>query len=174
MADSQSCQRWKRDAKVALGAGVGTALLIGLGTLAVGSIGGGEARVLLEAMLPTSRFLSSAIMTASATILALMLTLLGMTVNAQRDIDPTYYHRVKQIAFYDMLTLTLATCFLVVHCIPVTKSDEIPSWWFPTAYYLLLGTSAVLGGALVSIVAMIYTTLQDVIHLLGIEDAEAA
>jgi len=162
--------RWKRDAIVAAGAGGGAALLMGLGAFAAGSVGGREARVMLDAMFPTSRFLCSSIMTASATILALMLTVLGLIVQVEHSLDASIYHRIKQIAFYDMILLITATSVLVLHCIPVTKSDEIPYWWFPSVYYTLLAVSAIMGGAMVSIVAMLYATVRDVIHCLGIDD----
>lgn len=158
---------------MALGVGGGVAVLMGLATFAVGNVGDNEARVLLEAMMPTSRFLSSSIMTASATILALMLTVLGMTVKSDVKHEITFYHRIQQIAFYDMLLLITATCFLVLHCIPITKSDELPSWWYPTVYYMLLAIAAILAGAMVSVVAMLYATLRDLIHRLGIEPLQS-
>lgn len=164
-----TCDRWKRDALVAGGSGVFAAVVVGLGSYAVGSVGQREARVLLDSMMPTSRFLCSSVMAASATILALMLTVLSMTLNSEVDLKSTFYGRVQQIAFYDMLLLIVATCFLVVHCIPVTESSELPDWWFPTVYYLLLGTSAVMAGAMVAIVCMIYSAVVDVIQWLGLE-----
>lgn len=167
--EEQEYARWKRDATVAVGAGVGAAVLMGLGTFAVGNVGSNEARLLLEAMMPTSRFLASSVMTASATILALMLTLLGMTVKADVTLQTTFYHRIRQIAFYDMLLLVGAISFLVLHCIPITKSDELPEWWYPAVYYSLLAVSAVIGGAMVSVVAMLYATLRDLIQIMGIE-----
>ena len=170
--DSHNYTRWKRDAVVAFGAGCGAAVLMGLGTLSVGSVGGSEARYLLEAMLPTSRFLSATVITASATILALMLTVLSMTLKAEIDLEATFFYRVRQIAFYDMLLLVFAICFLVLHCVPITKSDEFPDWWFPTVYYTILAISAVLGGTMVSVVAMLYTTLRDLIQKLGIKPRE--
>lgn len=143
-----------------------------LGALAVGHVGGGEARTLVDAILPTSRFLCSAVMTASATILALMLTMLGMTVKGSADLDAIFFRRVKQVAFYDMLVLTFATCFLLLHCVPVTKSDELPGWWYPTVYYCLLAVAATLGGALVTIVAMLYAAIRDLIHVFGLDDED--
>ncbi len=166
--DEQEYSRWKRDATVAAGAGLGATVLMGLGTFAVGRVGGNEARLLLDAMLPTSRFLASSVMTASATILALMLTVLGMTVKTDVKLEKTFFHRIRQIAFYDMLLLITAISFLVLHCIPITKSDKLPDWWYPTVYYSLLAVSAIIGGAMVSVVAMLYATLRDLIQLMGI------
>ena len=153
-------------------AGAGAAVITGVGALAMGWVGDSEARVLLEAMLPTSRFLCSAVMTASATILALMLTLLGFSVNSDMRLSDTFYLRVKHIAFYDMLLLIVAISFLVLHCIPITKSDQLPEWWYPTLYYGLLGAAAVIGGAMVSVVVMLYSAVKDVIHAFGLEDKD--
>lgn len=64
-------------AKWALAGGAFTALFaVGVMSL-VGRVGDYQARRLLEATIPTIRFLSSSVMTASATVLALMLTMLA-------------------------------------------------------------------------------------------------
>lgn len=61
---------WTRDAFLALGAGFSAAAIMGIATFAVGRVTASEGRSLVEAILPTSRFLCSAVMTATATILA--------------------------------------------------------------------------------------------------------
>lgn len=165
-----TCAEWKRDALVAAGAGGCAAVLVWLGAYSAGAMGQREARSLLEAMMPTTRFLCSAVMAASATILALMLTVLSMTLNAEVNLQKTFYGRIKQIAFHDMLLLIAATCLLVLHCVPVAKTDELPDWWYPSVYYCLLGFSAVLAGAMVTVVCMLYSAITDVIHWLGFED----
>lgn len=170
MTSDQDYCNWKRDATFALAAGIGATALMGLAAFLIGRVSGGEARVLVEAILPTSRFLCSAVMTATATILALMLTLLGMSVNAETDVNPVFYRRIKQIAFYDMIVLVAATSYLVVHCIPITKTDDVPTYWYSVIYYFVLVVSAGLGGAIVAIVSMLYAAVRDVIHALALDD----
>ncbi len=160
---------WKHDVAVAVASGIGAAVVTGIATFAVGQVTQSEARVLVEAILPTSRFLCSAVMTATATILALMLTLLGLTIKSEQNLGNEFYRRIREIAFYDMIVLVVATCFLVIHCIPITKSDSIPEWWYSAVYYGLLLIAAMIGGALVSIVVMLYSAIREVIMVLGLE-----
>lgn len=138
--------------------------------MVIGRVSGGEARLLLESVLPTSRFMCSAVITATATILALMFTLLSLSVNSDQDFDRMHFVRIKQIAFYDMLVLMAAAVLLVLHCVPVQKSDELPGWWYPAIYHSLLLLVALLGGAVVSIVVMLYTALCDLIRTMGYDD----
>jgi hypothetical protein len=51
-------------------------------TLALGARGDAEALRLVESMVPTLRFLASSLITACATILALMLTVLGLSLDS--------------------------------------------------------------------------------------------
>ena len=164
---NESCERWKRDAAIAGAAALGASVLVGTSAYALGQPSDAEARVLMESMIPTSRFLCSAIMTATATILALMLTLLGMSVKADVNLSTTFYQRIRQIAFYDMLLLVAASVFLVLHCIPITKSDQLPDWWYPTLYYSVLVAAAMLAGAIVGIVVLLYNAVRDLIAVFG-------
>ena len=173
MCADQTYSQWKQDAFVALGAGAAAAVIMGLGAFIVGRVSGSEARQLLEAILPTSRFLCSAVMTATATILALMLTMLGMSFNADVKIRPVFYQRIKQIAFYDMIALVVAACFLVVHCIPIVKSDDVDFQWYTVVYYCVLVVAAVLGGGIVTIISMLYAAIRDIIHALALDDDHA-
>jgi hypothetical protein len=169
---NESSKRWRQDATVALTASIGAAILVAAGAFALGRPGGAEAKVLLESIIPTSRFLCSAVMTATATILALMLTLLGMSVNSEVDFSTTFYRRVQQIAFHDMVLLIAATVFLVLHCIPIVKSDELPGWWYTTLYYSILSASAITAGSMVGIVIQLYNAVRDLIAVFGVGDEE--
>lgn len=166
---SPSYDRWKRDAFVASGAGIAAVLLVFAGAYFVGQATAFESRQLLDAIMPTSRFLFSGVMTATSTILALMLTLLGMTTGTNQRVAATFYRRIQQIAFYNMLLLVMSVVFLVLHCVPITESDEIPGWWYPAVYYFLLSASAVTAGGMVTVVLALYGAVRDLIHALGLE-----
>lgn len=166
---SDSYSRWKRDAMIASGAGIAAVLLVLAGAYFVGRATAFESRQLLDAIMPTSRFLFSGVMTATATILALMLTLLGMTMGTDKRVAATFYRRIQQIAFYNMLLLVMSIIFLVLHCVPITESDEIPDWWYPAVYYFLLSASALTAGGMVTVVLALYGAVRDLIHALGLE-----
>lgn len=165
----QNYSRWKNDVAMASGAGIAATLVMFIASLVVGTASPYESRLLLEPIMATSRFLFSGVMTATATILALMLTLLGMTLGTEKRVAPTFYRRIQQIAFYNMLLLVMSTVFLVLHCVPVAESDEIPSWWYPAVYYFILGSSAITGGGMVTVVVTLYGAVRDLIHAIGLE-----
>lgn len=155
------------DFKVALWGG-GIAILVAIGGIfAVGQVGSAEARQLLNAMFPTTRFLCSAVMAGSATILALMLTVLSLTQNVDQSIKPKHYRRVRDIAFLDTLTFIGATLLLLFHSIPVQDSDQVPSTWYAAIYYVLLCWTALIGGMLITTMIMLYRTTVDMIYIVS-------
>lgn len=143
-------------------------LVIFIGTYSVGEMSGVEARSLLTSMLPTARFLYSAVVTASATILALMLTLLSLSFNTQSELDRRHYLRIKQIAMIDTVTFIAAMSLLLFLVVPLDEPKAIVPRWYEVFYYVTVGGSAVLGGLLVTIVLMLYATVRDMITIFGL------
>lgn len=160
-------QAWGHLAGWPLFAGGLTAVLGVAGMWAVGRVSSAEAATLLESMFPTTRFLCSSIMTASATILALMLTLLGITQNTDSKLKPAFYRRVRLIAFLDSLTFASATLLLMLHSIPIQESDNVPTSWYRIMYYVLMAASSAVSGLLAVIVMSLYDTIRDMIHVVG-------
>lgn len=151
------------DTKRAAAGGLIAALLIFFGTFGVGQVSNVEAFTLIQAMLPSTRFLCSAVMTASATILALMLTLLSFSHQAEQTLRPTHYQRIKQVARLDSIVFIAATFLLVFINIPVQESREVLRGWYSVLYFALLVYSARVGGLLISIVLMLYNATGDLI-----------
>lgn len=149
--------------KNAAAGGIVVALVIGGVVVTVGQAGAGEAQRLLEAALPTTRFLCSAVMTASATTLALMVTLLSLSTGDGRSLKSRHFQRIRQIALVDVIAFVGATVLLAAHVFPFGESNEIPSGWYVAAYYTLTGLAALLGGLLVSVMIMLYDAVCDII-----------
>lgn len=164
-ADSLERDLWL----AAIGAVLAAAVAFG-GAYAIGSLGAVEAIGLIQSSLPTSRFLASALMTASATILALMLTLLSMSYGTDFRLRPIHYRRVRIIALVDAAAFVAATIFLLLLNIPVEETKNVPTHWYDTIYYLMLGVSSALGGLLIGIVLMLYHTVRDVIRTVSGEE----
>lgn len=61
--------------------------------------------------------------------------------------------------------------FLLMN-IPLTESDKISQAWLKTAYYISLGSASLLGGMLVAIVLMLYSTVTDIIHIIGVGNSD--
>jgi hypothetical protein len=123
-------------------------------------------------MLTTTRFLCSGVMTASATTLALMLTLLSLSANASSKLKRDHYERVRQIALLDAVAFIAATFVLLCLNIPVEQADNVDASWYDVLYYAFLGASAVLGGLLVVIVLMLYNTVKYMILVVGPADTD--
>lgn len=160
------------DLRKALFGGAFAMIIAVVGSTVVGNLYGAEGRLLLEAMLPTTRFLCSAMMTATATILALMLTILSLSSNSSNQIHSAHYRRVQQIALLDMIAFVGATFLLLVLNIPLEESDSISTEWYSTSYYVVLIYSSVLGGMLISIVMMLYAAIRDMISVVGLQDED--
>jgi hypothetical protein len=161
------------DFKIAIVGGI-TALLISVaGAIAVGSISGAEAIGLLGAMFPTTRFLCSAVMTASATILALMLTVLSLSQSFEKPLESIHYHRIQQVALVVTITFIASSITLLLHCIPLEESDSVPSSWYDVIYYVLLITTAMLGGFITTIILMLYRTVTQLIQVVSPHDSSA-
>ncbi len=160
----------KKDFVIALGCGAIATIVMLLGTYIIGFVSQYQAKELIGAIMPTIRFLCSAIMTASATIIALMLTLLGYSFNMEKKFADEFFQRIKVIAFYDTVILAFSTSLLVLHCFPIMKSVSVPSSWYFAGYYFLLISSTILGGGLVSLVTLLYLTIKETIISFGYGD----
>lgn len=142
------------------------------GAWAVGETSGAEARSLLRGMLPTTRFLCSGVMTASATTLALMLTLLSLSANTNSRLKMDHYERIRQIALLDAVAFIAATFVLLCLNIPLEQADNVATSWYTGLYYGFLVASAILGGLLVIIVLMLYNTVKYMILVVGPADSD--
>ncbi len=152
------------DLKWALtGGAVATAVALG-GMTAVGRVGSYEARQLLEATMPAIRFLCSSTMTASATVLALMLTLLSFTQGHDTEFKESHYVRIQQISWMAAATIIAATLLLLLLSIPLEESPDIQRY-YEWIYYTILISSAGLGGMLVTVILMLYRAISGLVGL---------
>ena len=146
--------------------------IIGLSTYMLGNLSGYEAKILIKASLSGLNTLCNTIVLASATILALMLTLLGVSSDTSSILKKDHYQHILQIAKLDTVVFVASLLFFLIFNLPVTESENIPENWFDIIYYLTLCISTVLSSALVVVVLMLYNTISNIIKIigLGIED----
>lgn len=139
--------------------------LVGYGArLAIGDIySAAEARQLLEALSRAGLYLGSAIATASATIIALMLTLIGMINRMDSDFDAQAYRNIDRIAKLATASLMMSLLVLLTFVLPVGEFEELPPQWFTVLYDVLFGGCVMMVGLVAATVAMIYLTLRSVI-----------
>ncbi len=127
---------------------------------------GYEARNLLEAMSASAHYLGSAVVTASATILALMLTMLSLSYQTDKDFDTIFYKRIKRIGVFTTISLIGGILLLLFLSMPLQEADTVPSRWFTTIYYILMIFLAVLSGLLVAIVLMLLNAMTSLIEVI--------
>lgn len=143
------------------------AAVFAAGTIAiVGRLSNLEALRLLSNMLPSARFLSSAVMAASATILALMLTLLSLSYNTQSTLTSVHYRRVRLVAKLSSAGLIAATLLLLLITLPLGESEQLSTAWYQSMFYVILLSATGLGGFLIALVLVLYTTIRDMIHVI--------
>ncbi len=136
-----------------------------VGQMLVGSVYNGvEAHDLLQALIPSAHSLGGAVVQASATILALMLTLLGLSRKEIEDLEPGFFHRISQIALLSSIALASAILLLLFLSIPLQQSKTLPVNWFQTIYYALIVIMAGIAGLVVAIVIMLYNAIQSIIR----------
>lgn len=142
------------------------------GTLLLGELSGYEAKVLIENSLSGLNVLCNTIVLASATILALLLTLLGLSSTNDSRLKKDHYLHVKQIAQLDTIIFIVSLLSFLVFNLPITESQNIPEHWFSVIYYITLAVSAILSSALIVVVLMLKNTVINIIKIvgLGIED----
>lgn len=155
-------------AKRALAGGILAAGVALGGQWFVGQIySGAEALKLVDALVPAARSVGSSVVTASGTILALMLTMLSLTSQANSNFDRVFYHRVQRIGLLSTIALAAGILLLLFLSIPVQESDAVPSSWFGFVYYLLVVLTAGLAGLLVAIVLMLFNAMTSLIQVLS-------
>ncbi|MDT7827427.1 hypothetical protein RQM65_01960 [Pricia sp. S334] len=142
--------------------------VVALGTFLMGHLSGYEAKVLIKSSLGGLNTLSNTIVLASATILALMLTLLGVSASTSSTLKKDHYEHIMQLAKLDTIIFIVALVFFLLFNLPVTESENIPQDWFKVLYYITLGVTSLLSAALVVVVLMLYNTIVNIIKIVGL------
>lgn len=154
--------------KRAIGGGIISLIVILLGTLLLGKLSGYEAKVLIKNSISGANTLYNTIALASATILALLLTLLGITSGSKTKLKKEHYLQVLQIAqLVTAVFIASVISFLILN-LPITESDSVPNNWFSIIYYISLGLSSVLSAGLIVVVLMLYNTVVNIIKIVGL------
>lgn len=131
---------------------------------AIGTIyGSGEAIALLEALAQSGLYLGSATATASATTLALMLTLIGMVRRADQSFEDRIYRNIQHVSTLSTVSLFLSLILLLSLVFPVGEFEDLPADWYPTLYEGLFASTVVLVALLAATVTMLYRTVRRVI-----------
>lgn len=149
-------------------------LIIALGSLGTAIIvinvySDTQARTMIEAMAPSTRTLCFASITASSTIIPLMLTILSFAQRLEREFDELFYRQIKLTARLSSAALVLSVTVLMILTVPLLESEALRSW-FQTIYYVLVAGVSSIAGLVVTVVLILYRSLSDIILIVKPED----
>ncbi len=136
-----------------------------IGRYLVGNVySSAKAEQLINALADSGLYFGAAVATASATILALMLTLTGLTHKTEDNFDKGIYERINIIGLLSTVTLCTAIMLLMALSLPIGEFENIPENYYPVLYHVLVFLEAFLTGVLISTVLMLFTTIRRVVH----------
>lgn len=150
--------RWSSEFQGALIGGFVASIGLFGAVILVGSVGNFEALRLIEATLPTARFLASATLGAGITVLALMLTLIGITTTSDLNFADVHYRRIRLVNVGAIAVIVVSVVVLIAMAIPIGEVDEVRGY-YPVLYYMLAGLISLLGGLVVALALMIGGTV---------------
>lgn len=158
--------------KSAIFGGIIGGLVIFTGAILLGQISEYEAKVLIEKSISGLNTLCNTVILASATILALMLTLLGVGVKSNLDFNKHYYENILQVAKLDTIVIISGLIFFLIFNLPVAESENLPHNWYKVLYYTAISLSGILSGTFIVVVIMLYNTIKNIILIegFGVED----
>ena len=140
-----------------------SAVIIFLGTYLLGNISDAEAINNLQEIRPTLRFTASGSLTATSTILALMLTLLSFSQQSERRLRAYHYNRIWWIARFAAIVFVAALVLLMMLNVPINNAEEAFRGLYNVVYYTLLVYTALIGGLLITIILLLYQAARDII-----------
>ncbi|WP_299780590.1 hypothetical protein [uncultured Formosa sp.] len=152
----------------ALSGGLIATITVGFGAFIIGSVSGYEAQQLIRASLSGINSLCNTVVLASATILALLLTLLSVSSNTKSKLTDDHYKHILTIAKTDTIVLVTSMIIFQLFNIPIAEADNVPPSWFTLVYYISLGLSAIISGGLIVVVLMLYYTVSSIIKIVGL------
>jgi hypothetical protein len=156
--------------KKAIMGGILSLGIIVTGTLLLGKLSGYEAKTLIQHSLSGMHTLCNTVALASATILALLLTLLGISSGSKSKLKKQHYIDVLQIAKLDTAVFIASVTAFLIFNLPITESENVPENWFKFVYYISLSISSILSSSLIVVVIMLYNTIVNIITIIGLKD----
>ena len=143
-------------------------LIILIGSLFIGEFNNYEAKQLIDTSVSGLNTLSNTIVLASATILALLLTSLGITSTTNSRLTKDHYKLVLLIAKIDTGVFVVALVFFLLFNLPVTQSETIDTSYFIIFYYGSIIVASTISAALIFVVSLLYYSIVSMIEILGL------
>lgn len=154
--------------KRAILGGVVSTIVMATGTIILGKVSGYKAMELLKNSMPGINMLCNTIILGSTTILALMMTLLGLSRSSESKLNERHYKDVLLIAKTDTIVLVVTVITFLMFNLPISESKEVVRAWYQIIYYSSLLMASILGGGFVAVIMMLYGTIANVILIVGL------
>ena len=77
-----------------------------------------------------------------------------------------------RIARIDTIVFVVSLVTFQVLNIPFSEAEDVSGVWYVTLYYVSLGVSALLSGALISVVLMLYNAVISIIKIVGLDEED--
>ena len=155
--------------KLSIYGGLITFVFLGIAVFFLGDISGYKAKELIEVSLSGLNMLCNTIVLGSATILALLLTLLGISTGSNSKLKKAHYIQVLNIAKLDTILFISALIMFQMFNIPLTESEDMHTEWFKYLYWITLFFSSLISGMMVTVILLLYTTVTNIITIVGLE-----
>lgn len=150
--------------------GAAATIFTGLGVFLLGNVSGYEAKQLITSSLPGVNMLCNTIILGSATILALLLTVLGVSSGSKSKLKKAHYKQVLLIAKLDTIVFVVALVMFQFFNIPITEAENVEITWFESIYWTTLLLSSIMSGMMITVILMLYSTITNIIHIVGLEE----
>lgn len=124
-----------------------------------------QSRVLLEAISPSLRTLCFAVITTSATIIPLLMTMVSLARKSEDKFDETFYIQLKIITWLGTVALVSAALLLLVISIPITENEQLRQW-YGFVYMAVVTGASTISALLVGIIITLYQSMQGLIEQL--------
>ena len=139
------------------------AVAVGVHVLAGSVYSGAEALELFKALSNSSVYLGVALTSSGATVLALMLTMIGMARRADESFDTRFYQRIGRIGALSAALLCSAVLLLIVLGLPADEFENVPPSWYTGLYYVAVGLIALLAGLAITTILMLFNAVKYVV-----------
>ena len=150
-----------------VGGVIALGLALGVNFLAGNVFRDAEAKDMVHALSNSALRFSASIATSSATILALMLTLVGMTRSADQEFSEGLYRRILRLGGLSTVALCGAILLLLLLSLPIGEFENLPARWYTGLYWVLVSLIAGLTGLIITIVLMLFNAIRRVVKTLA-------
>lgn len=126
-----------------------------------------QAKSLLESVQKASLYYCSAIITASATIIALMLTLLSLTHNKLKEPQKEIFIRLNTITHLAVIAFVGSVILMLIISFPTQDFKNMEDNWFHYGYYLITIWNGMLAAQMIATILILKDITQNIIGYLS-------